>query len=87
MNRFARSLSGFALLVLLAPATALAERYRVDLILFADRSAAAGESSLQFQAPNLSNALEPFETSKLRAAGIETLPDEGFDLVDAWAHL
>ena len=87
MNPLARFLSACALLVLLAPATALAERYRVDLILFGDRSAPTGESSLAFQPPNLKDSIEPYEASKLRAAGIELLPDDGFGLVDAWNHL
>ena len=87
MTSLARPLAVFVLVALLAPATALAERYRVDLILFGDRSAPAGESSLAFQAPNLVNSIEPFEANKLRAAGIEVLPDDSFDLVDAWNHL
>ena len=45
--------SALALLAALAPPTALAERYRVDLILFADRSAAAGESTLPLTLPAL----------------------------------
>ena len=87
MNFLSRSLSGLVLLALLAPFPAQAERYRVDLILFADRSAAAGEVTVPLVTPNLANAIEPFETGKLRAAGIEMLPDESFGLMDAWNHL
>lgn len=74
-------------LALAAPATALAERYRVDAIVFIDRSAPANESTLALQLPNVVKAYEPYETTQLRAAGIEMLPDEQFGLVDAWNHL
>lgn len=87
MNLRSRFLAGLVLLALLAPAAAHAERYRVDLILFIDRSAAAGEATLPLVMPNLTNAIEPFDTAKLRAAGIEVLPDESFGLMDAWNHL
>jgi hypothetical protein len=83
-HRFATCL---LVLALLAPLAARAERYRVDLILFGDRSAAAGESTVPLLMPNLANAIEPFEASKLRAAGIEMIPDAEFGLTDAWAHL
>jgi hypothetical protein len=74
-------------LALAAPSTALAERYRVDVILFADRSAPANESTLTLQQPNVAKALEPYDTSQLRAAGIELLPDDQFGLVKEWSHL
>ena len=76
-----------ALLALFAPATALAERYRVDLILFADRSAAAGESSQPLLLPEAGKTLEPWEAAPLRAAGIEILPDESFGLTEEWNRL
>lgn len=87
-----KTLSAFALLAaaLLAatlPSIALAERYRVDLILFADRSAAAGESSQPLLLPEAVKTLEPWETVPLRAAGIEILPDENFGLVEQWNRL
>jgi len=80
-------LSAAALLAATLPATALAERYRVDLILFADRSAAAGESSQPLMLPDAGKTLEPWETVPLRAAGIEILPDESFGLMEAWNRL
>lgn len=76
-----------ALALATAPSTALAERYRVDAIVFIDRSAPANESTLALQLPTLTKAHEPYETSALRAAGIELLPDEQFGLTDAWNHL
>jgi len=78
---------GLALLALSLPAPALAERYRVDLILFADNTAAAGEQPVAAQAPNLTGALDLGDTAKLRAAGIEILPDESFGLAEAWKRL
>lgn len=76
-----------ALLAALLPATAAGERYRVDLILFADRTAAAGESSLPLALPEPVRTLEPWETTPLRSAGIEILPDETFGLMEAWNRL
>lgn len=76
-----------ALLAATLPATALAERYRVDLILFADRSAAAGESSQPLLLPEAGKTLEPWEAAPLRAAGIEILPDESFGLTEEWNRL
>ncbi len=87
-----KALPAFALLAatLLAatlPQAALAERYRVDLILFADRTAAAGESSQPLLLPEAGKTLEPWEAAPLRAAGIEILPDENFGLAEEWNHL
>jgi hypothetical protein len=76
-----------ALLLATLPQAAMAERYRVDLILFADRSAAAGESSLALMLPEAVKTLEPWETAPLRAAGIELLPDDSFGLMAEWNHL
>jgi hypothetical protein len=76
-----------ALLAATLPATAMAERYRVDLIVFADRSAAAGESSQTLLQPEPGKTLEPWETAPLRNAGIEILPDEAFGLTEQWNRL
>lgn len=76
-----------ALIAVLAPATALAERYRVDLILFADRVAAAGESLQPLLQPEQTRTLEPWEVVPLRNAGIEILDDELFGLMEAWNRL
>ena len=78
---------GLVLLALFAPASAMAERYRVDLIVFIDRSAPAGESTQPLQLPDVARALEPYETTPLRAAGIEILPDEQFGLTEQWNRL
>jgi hypothetical protein len=64
-----------------------AERYRVDLILFADRTGVGDEAPLPAQPPDVSRSLEPTDTAKLRAAGVELLPDEGFGLLDQWKKL
>lgn len=72
---------------LLAPGLAQAERYRVDLIVFADRSGSGGEEPRAVQAPNTERAAFPSEADELRAAGIEILPDSAFGLTDAWTRL
>jgi hypothetical protein len=87
MNFLARPFQLLVLAALAAPAPALAERYRVDLIVFADRSAPANESTLALQQPSTVKALEPYDTPQLRAAGIELLPDESFGLAEAWNRL
>ena len=81
------SFLGAALLAAALPSTALAERYRVDLIVFADRSAAAGETVQPVQSPDAARAFEPWEVVPLRNAGIEILEDELFGLVEAWDRL
>ncbi|MGH8482605.1 MAG: CsiV family protein [Nevskiaceae bacterium] len=82
-SRLARAL----LLAAMLPSTALAERYRVDVIVFADRSAASGESSQPAQSPDAARTFEPWEVVPLRNAGIEILEDELFGLMDAWKRL
>lgn len=82
-----RRLLALSLLALSLPGTALAERYRVDLIVFADNTAPPGEVPAAAQAPDLARALELTDTAKLRAAGIEILPDESFGLGEAWKRL
>ncbi len=74
-------------MLLAAAGTAQAGRYRVDLILFADKTGVADESPLALQVPNVKGALEPYDATALRAAGIEMLPEEQFGLGEAWAHL
>ena len=82
-----RTLRAAALLALALPLAAHAERYRVDLILFIDRSGPAGESPQPLQVPDTARALEAFETVPLRSAGIELLPDEQFGLTEQWSRL
>lgn len=76
-----------AVLALAAPLAAHAERYRVDLIVFIDRSAPAGESTQPLIVPDVAKALEPFEATPLRNAGIEILPDAQFALDEEWRRL
>jgi hypothetical protein len=79
-----------ALLAAVAAAAAVpaaAERYRVDLIVFADKSGTGSESPVAAQAPELKGSIEPYESSQLRAAGIEILPDDQFGLMEHWGHL
>lgn len=82
-----RLLSLLCALALLLPGAAQAERYRVDLILFADKTGTGGESPEPPRMPELKAALEPADTAQLRAAGIELLPDERFGLVEEWKRL
>lgn len=82
-----RTLRAAALLALALPCAAHAERYRVDLILFIDRSGPAGESPQPLQVPDTARALEAFETVPLRNAGIELLPDDQFGLAEEWSRL
>jgi hypothetical protein len=76
-----------ASLLLLSAGTAQAERYRVDLIVFADKTGVADEAPLSLQVPNVKGSLEPYDATALKAAGIEMLPDDQFGLAEPWAHL
>ena len=82
-----RILPAVALLAALLPSAALAERYRVDLIVFADRSAEPGESPLPVTKPDAARAFETWEVVPLRNAGIEVLEDELFGLMSEWNRL
>jgi len=87
MNAPARLARALLLLAAVLPSAALAERYRVDLIVFADRSAATGETSQPAEPPDAARALEPWEVVPLRNAGIEILDDELFGLAEEWKRL
>jgi hypothetical protein len=87
MNASARLAPALLLLAAVMPSPAAAERYRVDLIVFADRSVATDESSHPAQLPEAARAFEPWEVVPLRNAGIEVLEDELFGLADAWTRL
>ena len=81
-------LRALLLLAALAPSAALAQqRYRVDVIVFADRSAPTTESTQPVMQPEPTRTLEPWEVAPLRNAGIEILEDELFGLMDAWNRL
>lgn len=87
MNHLPAFLRAAALVALLAPATALAERYRVDVILFADRSVNPRESAQPVELPQAARAFESWEVVPLRNAGIEVLEDELFGLMEEWNRL
>jgi hypothetical protein len=70
----------------IAPA-ALADRFRVDLILFMNEGGASRESPVPVQLPDLARALDPSDAARLRAAGIEVLPDSDFGLETEWRRL
>jgi hypothetical protein len=74
-------------LALVAAPAAHAARYRVDLIVFIDRTGPAGESTQPLLLPDVAKALEPFEATPLRNVGIEVLPDAEFGLVQEWQRL
>ena len=75
------------LLILLAPFAAQAETYRVDLIVFLDKSGGGGEWGRRPALPDMRRALEPDNTGALRAAGITLLPPEQSALNSEWQHL
>lgn len=64
-----------------------AERYRVDLIVFADKTGTGGERAQAARAPDLTRVIDFTDSAQLRAAGIEVLPDESFGLSKEWKHL
>ena len=68
------------------PVVAQAETYRVDLIVYLDKSAAS-ESGRRPIRPSTNRAIELNDTAALAAAGITLLPEEQFALNDAWLHL
>ncbi|HUS24745.1 MAG TPA: CsiV family protein [Candidatus Binatia bacterium] len=81
------SLLAAGLIALCTALPAQAEKYRVDLIVFLDQSGPAGESLGPPRTPDSANAFEPTEIARLRAAGIEILPDERFGLMQQWQRL
>lgn len=77
--------AAFAWLLALA-LPAAAETYRVDLIVFLDKSV-SGEAGQAPSMPALDNALEPGDVAALTRAGIVLLPDEQFGLQEHWQRL
>jgi hypothetical protein len=75
-----------ALLLATVAAPAQAETYRVDLIVFLDKSG-GGESGRRVVAPELGGAIDPASTGALAAAGITLLPEADFALTSEWQHL
>ncbi|NGY04461.1 CsiV family protein [Solimonas terrae] len=72
------------LLALALPAHA--ETYRMDLIVFVNRYAAA-EAGAPAQLPDLSGAILPDNPAALQAAGITLLPDSAFGMQSEWQRL
>ncbi|MFA5939198.1 MAG: CsiV family protein [Sinimarinibacterium sp.] len=75
----------FALALAFFSLPALAETYRVDLIVFLDRYA-SGESGHAPVAP-AENAIALDDSAALTAAGITLLPDAEFGLQQQWTQL
>ena len=74
------------LALLLAAPLAHAQTYRVDLIVFLDKSA-PNEQGNAPQAASLSRALELSNAPALAASGIRLLPEEDFALGGEWQKL
>jgi hypothetical protein len=72
--------------LLLLPATAFAERYRVDLIVFLDRGGYSTEAPRAYRLPDLSRALE-LNSPALTRAGIQLLDEASFGLNTEWQKL
>lgn len=84
--RPSRLASALALALALVPIAALADTYRVDLIVFVDKG--NGDEPGRAYAPvNTAKALDPANAGALKAAGIEILPDDQFGLTDQWQRL
>lgn len=68
------------------PGAAGANTYRVDLIVFLDKHAAAEQGRAPVIA-DTGKAIDLANTAALKAAGIEILPDDQFALTDQWQRL
>ncbi|SEQ60540.1 Peptidoglycan-binding protein, CsiV [Solimonas aquatica] len=75
-----------ALMLLLATGTARAETYRMDLILFANRTAVT-EAPRAGALPDYAGAMALDNLAALQAAGIRLLPESDFALQSQWARL
>lgn len=75
------------LCVLLAPASAFADAYRVDLIVFLDKTESPAEFGRSVQVPDTARTLDPANAAALKSNGIEILPDDQFALTDSWQRL
>jgi hypothetical protein len=84
MTRLCRLLALAALA--LAPLAARAEVYRMDLLVFLDKSGGA-ELGRRPEPAAPRGAIELTNTAALKAAGIEILPVEQFALAEQWERL
>lgn len=76
----------FAVLLALA-GPVLAETYRVDLILFLDKSVSSEAGQPPALPASASRALSTDNVAALSAAGITLIPDEQFGLQEQWQRL
>ena len=88
VSRLTKYLPVIALLFVLSasPTAAHADTYRVDLIVFLDKSSIT-ELGRAPQLPDTGKALDIANAAALKQAGIEILPDEQFALTDQWQRL
>lgn len=75
------------LCALLAPASAFADTYRVDLIVFLDKTENPAEFGRSAAPPDTARALDIANAAGLKSNGIEILPDDQFALTDQWQRL
>lgn len=75
-----------AILLVLAAPLAQADTYRVDLLVFLDKTASV-ESGRPFELANLGKLLPLDNAAALKDAGIALLPEDQFGLLDAWKRL
>lgn len=73
-------------LALMLPTLAGANTYRVDLIVFLDKTAPT-EQGRRYTPPQISGALALDNVGALRAAGITLIDDASFGLNDQWQRL
>lgn len=74
-----------AILVLLSPAMAWADSYRVDLIVFLNTHAVRETPTLPQAMAEA--AIDPSDVAALAAAGVRVLPASDFALTSQWQHL
>lgn len=79
-----RTLLAAALLAL--STAAAADTYRVDVLVFLDKSESA-ESGRRFELPDLGKSLNLDNAAALKAAGITLLPEDQFGLANEWQRL
>lgn len=84
-------LRGLAIALMLLPAAALADSWRVDLLMFEDRynpDGAAGELAPPAEVLEAPEAIPVDDIEQLAAAGIRVLPEDApFGLQDRWDNL
>jgi hypothetical protein len=74
------------LLLSAGPLLAQGDTYRVDLLLFLDKTASS-EAGRRFEPPSFGKPIAPDDAAALANAGITLLPEEQFALNDHWQRL